>query len=114
MKLRALLTTIALGAATVLTIAPVQAQTVDPCTIYMCMAGISGFGASGGPACTPAMAYWHTPSPAGLAVWTTYGFIAPASAALRREYMTVGCPAANEATNAAILEAIITEWGSVP
>jgi hypothetical protein len=112
MKLRPLLFSVAFGAAC-LTAAPIHAQTVDPCTVYMCMAGISGFGAGGGPACAPALTYWHTASPAGLAVWTTYGFIAPASAALRRGYLTT-CPGANVATNTAVLNAIITQWGSVP
>lgn len=110
MKLRALFTTIAIG----LTTAPVHAQTVDSCTVYMCMAGISGFGASGGPACAPALTYWHSPAPAGLAVYhPPQGFNPPASAALRRGYLMT-CPGANVATNTAVLNAIITEWGSVP
>jgi hypothetical protein len=62
MKQSALLTILALGAA-YMTTAPVQAQTVDPCTVYMCMAGISGFGATGGPACAPALVLLaHRPS----------------------------------------------------
>ncbi|MEP6898064.1 MAG: hypothetical protein ABI870_05995 [Rhodanobacter sp.] len=113
MKLRTLFATITFGTAICLTTVTAHAQTVDPCTMYLCMAGISGYGASGGPACAPALAYWHAPSPAGLAVWTTYGFIAPASAALRRTYLST-CVGSNAATNAAVLNAIITEWGSVP
>lgn len=109
MKLRALFTTIAIGTATGLTIAPVPAQSMDPCTVYMCMAGISGFGASGGLACTPAITYWHT----ALAVYSPY-FNPPASAARRRAYMTPGCPGANVATNTAVLNAIMAEWGWVP
>lgn len=112
MQLRTLFATIATAAG--LSITPAHAQTLTPCEVYLCMAGISGYGATGGPACAPALAYWHAPSPAGLAVWTTYGFIAPASAALRRTYLTTGCPAANVATNAAVLNTIISEWGSVP
>ena len=108
MKLRALLTTVALSAACS-TAAPVHAQTVDPCTVYMCMAGISGFGASGGPACAPALTYWHT----ALAVYSPY-FNPPASAARRRGYLTPACPGANVATNTAVLNAIMTEWGWLP
>lgn len=114
MKLRSLFITIAIGTATGLTIAPVQAQTVDPCTIYMCMAGISGAGASGGPACTPALTYWHSPAPAGLAVYhPPQGFNPPASAGLRRGYLS-SCKGAKVATNAAILETIISEHGYLP
>ena len=111
MQLRTLITTLIVGIG--LSITPAHAQTVTPCDVYLCMAGISGYGTTGGPACAPALAYWHAPSPAGLAVWTTYGFIAPASAALRRTYLST-CPGANVATNAAALNAIISEWGSVP
>ena len=46
----------------------VRAQSVDPCTVYLCMAGISGFGASGGPGCASALAYWHS----ALAVYSPY------------------------------------------
>lgn len=113
MKMRAFVTAVSF-AAFGMAMTPVHAQGVDPCTVYLCMAGISGFGASGGPACAPAITYWHTPSPAGLAVWGTYVFLPPASYARRLSYMTVGCPAANAATNAAVLQAIMTEWGSVP
>lgn len=111
MQLRTLFATLAVAAG--LSITPAHAQTVTPCEVYVCMAGISGAGATGGPACAPALAYWHAPSPAGLAVWTTYGFIAPASAARRRTYLMT-CPGAQVATNAALLSAIISEWGYVP
>jgi hypothetical protein len=113
MKLRALFTTLALGAACLTTI-PASAQTVDPCTVYLCMAGISGFGASGGPACAPALAYWHAPTPAGLAVYhPPQGFNPPASAASREEYLLT-CPGATTANNTAVLQAIMSTWGSVP
>jgi hypothetical protein len=107
MKLRALFTTAALGATFLITV-PVRAQTVDPCTVYTCMAGISGFGATGGPACAPAHTYWHT----ALAIYSPY-FNPPASAARRSAYLLT-CPGATTATNAAVMEAIIAEWGSVP
>ena len=111
MQLRTLFATLAIVGG--MSITPAHAQTLTPCEVYLCMAGITGAGAPGGPACAPSLAYWHAPSPAGLAVWTTYGFIAPASAALRRTYLST-CPAANVATNTAVLNAIISEWGSVP
>lgn len=113
MKLPSLLVVLAVGATTTLAITPAHAQSVTPCDVYTCMAGISGSGTTGGPGCAPALAYWHAPSPTGLAVWTTYGFVAPASATLRRTYLST-CPGANVATNAAILNAIISQWGSVP
>ena len=114
MKLRTLFAPLTLSLAIGLTTAPVHAQSIDPCTVYTCMAGLSGFGASGGPGCSPAVAYWHAPTPAGLAVYAYGVFVPPASYTLRRSYLTTGCPAASFATNAAILEAIMTEWGSVP
>lgn len=110
MKLRTLAATLALGVAASLTSA--HAQATDPCSVYLCMAGISGYGTSGGPACMAPIAYWHTPAPAGLAVYHPY-FNPVASYALRRSYMTA-CPAANLGTNAAAVEAILAEWGSEP
>jgi len=73
------------------------------------MAGISGFGTTGGPTCAPALVYWHT----ALAVYSPY-FNPPASAARRRTYLTPSCPGANISTNTAVLSAIMAEWGSVP
>jgi hypothetical protein len=108
MKQPALLTILALSAAC-MTTAPVKAQTVDPCTVYMCMAGISGFGATGGPACAPALVYWHT----ALAVYSPY-FNPPASAARRRTYLAPACPGANTSSNTAVLSAIMAQWGWVP
>ena len=96
--------TVAVG----LSIAPAQAQTVTPCEVYLCMAGISGAGATGGPACAPSLAYWHI----ALAVYSPY-FNPPASASRRRQYLMT-CPGANVATNAALLTVIIRTWGSVP
>jgi hypothetical protein len=107
MKLRPLLATVALGAACLTTV-PSHAQGVDPCTVYMCMAGISGAGTSGGPACVPSLTYWHT----ALAVYSPY-FNPPASAARREAYLLT-CPGATTATNAGVLSAIIAQWGSVP
>lgn len=108
MKQCTLLTVLALSAACMST-APVKAQTMDPCTVYMCMAGISGFGTTGGPDCAPALVYWHT----ALAVYSPY-FNPPASAARRRTYLAPACPGANTSTNAAVLSAIMAQWGWVP
>jgi len=111
MKLRALLITSVLG--TVASLSPVHAQAPDACTIYNCMAGISGYGTSGGPACTPSLIWWNTPTdPAGgLAVYDESGFDGLASYPVRETYLTVGCPQASIATNAAILQSIMNQWG---
>jgi len=94
-------------AAAGLAVAPVRAQSVDPCTVYTCMAGISGAGTSGGPACIPATTYFFS-----LVVFDPV-FDAAATAELRRAYLMT-CPGANVTTNAAVLSAIIAEWGAVP
>jgi hypothetical protein len=93
--------------------APVHAQAFDPCTVYMCMAGISGEGATGGPGCAPALFFWHDVAPAGLAVYDYFGFDAPASYALREAYLS-SCPGADYLSNAAIVQEILAEWGSEP
>jgi hypothetical protein len=113
MKLRALFATVILGAAASLT--TVHAQVPEPCTVYTCMAGMPGVvGLNGGPGCTAAMAYWHSPAPAGLAVYhPPQGFNPPASAGLRRTYMST-CKGTKVATNAAILNTIISEYGYLP
>lgn len=98
---------LAITAAASLTVAPVQAQSVDPCTVYMCMAGMSGAGASGGPACTPPTTYFFS-----LVVFDP-AFDAAATAELRRTYLMT-CPGADVTSNAAVLSAIIAEWGVVP
>lgn len=100
----------ALGAALTMlvAIAPLRAQGVDPCTVYICMAGVSGAGGSGGPACAPALAFWH----GALAVYSPL-FNPPASAARRASYLRT-CPGASYASNAATLETIIAAWGWVP
>jgi len=113
MKFRALFITLALAAAYSPT-ATIRAQTIDPSTVYLCMAGVSGFGTSGGPACVPALTYWHSPTPVGLAVYhPPQGFNPPASAARREAYMLT-CPGATGETNTAVLQAIMSTWGSVP
>jgi hypothetical protein len=94
-------------AASGLTVAPVHAQSVDPCSVYTCMAGVSGAGASGGAACVPATTYFFS-----LVVFDPW-FDAAATSQVRRMYLMT-CPGADAATNAVLLNAIIAEWGSVP
>jgi hypothetical protein len=115
MKLRTNLATFTLVIGAALGInAPARAQAIDPCTLYLCMAGISGVGASGGPACIPPITYWHAVAPAGLAVYDYWGFDAPASLALRTTYLS-SCPGAlSPPSNAAILQTILSIWGSIP
>lgn len=106
MKSRALILTLALGVVG-LTNTTAYAQSVDPCSAYACMAGISGVGTTGGPACAPATELFFS-----IVIFDPY-FDAPATATARREYLMT-CPGANVATNAAILNAIIAEWGYIP
>ncbi|MCX7512381.1 hypothetical protein [Frateuria sp. STR12] len=108
MKLRIRSILLVVGtAATGLTTASVRAQSVDPCNVYTCMAGISGAGTTGGPGCVPATTYFFS-----LVVFDPF-FDAAATSQLRRTYLMT-CPGANVATNAALLNAIIAEWGAVP
>ena len=111
MKLRSVFATLAFGTAVGLITAPTHAQNAVACTLYMCMAGISGVGASGGPGCIPSLALWNAPTPAGLAVYDESGFDGLASYPVRETYLTVGCPQASIATNAAILQSIMNQWG---
>ena len=108
MKLRVLCATLAFGALGMMTMAPVHAQSVDPCTVYTCMAGISGSGASGGPGCTAATDYFF----GVLVVFDPY-FDAPDTAQVRRNYLAT-CQGSNYESNAAILNSIITTWYAVP
>ena len=108
MKLRVLCATLAFGVLGMMTMAPVHAQSVDPCTVYTCMAGISGSGASGGPGCTAATDYFF----GVLVVFDPY-FDAPDTAQVRRNYLAT-CPGSNFESNAAILNSILTTWYAVP
>ncbi len=56
MKLRIVFSTLALGMAGLI-VAPAQAQTLTPCEVYLCMAGIASAGLSGGSTHAPALAY---------------------------------------------------------
>lgn len=90
-----------------LTNTPANAQGVDPCTVYTCMAGISGVGATGGPGCAPATEMFFS-----IVIFDPW-FDGVATASARRTFLMT-CPGAESAANAAILEAIITEWGAIP
>lgn len=107
MKRRTRSAVLALGVAAGLHMTPMHAQSSDPCAVYMCMAGISGAGASGGPACIPATTYFFS-----LVIFDP-SFDAAATSQLRRSYLMT-CPGANVATNAVLLNTIIAEWGAVP
>lgn len=107
MKIKAIITASALALATLSTPSHAQAA-VDPCTVFLCMAGLSGYGASGGAGCTPAVTYWHT----ALTVYNPY-FNSSATAARRQAYMMT-CPGANTGQNTAVFQAIMNTWGRVP
>lgn len=86
---------------------PARAQAPDPCTVYLCMAGMSGSGTTGGPGCAGAVATFFS-----IQVWSPW-FNGPATAMARQTYL-MSCPGATTGTNAAIMSAIISQWGQVP
>lgn len=103
MKLPTLFITLALGAAASLSTAPVHAQ--DACPSYLCMAGMAGSGTTGGPGCAaPTQAFFS------IIVVDEEGIDFPATSAARRIYLMT-CPGATTATNATILNTIITKYG---
>lgn len=106
MKLRTLLSTLAIGLVASLTTTPAIAQMV-PCDSYMCMAGMAGFGATGGPGCAG-----YTQAFFSIIIYDEEGIDFPATALARQTYLMT-CPGAMEPTNAGILEAIIGEYGMV-
>ena len=83
-----------------------------PCAVYLCMAGQTGVGLSGGPGCALSIAYWHAPAPAGLAIYTPK-FNPPLTRTNRNRYLG-RCSGASYASNSAIRSAIMATWGSVP
>ena len=106
MQPRTLLTTLAISAAG-LSIAPTHAQTADPCSVYTCMAGVSGVGTPGGTACTAPIVAFHA-----IQVWDPE-FDSGSTAAARRQFLMT-CPGVQEPTNLAILNVIIAQWGYSP
>ena len=106
MQPRTLLTTLVISAVG-LTIAPARAQTADPCSVYTCMAGVSGVGTPGGTACTAPIVAFHA-----IQVWDPE-FDSGSTAAARRQFLMT-CPGVQEPTNLAILNIIIAQWGYSP
>lgn len=106
MKPRTTAATFALAAALGLGLsAPARAQAPDPCSVFLCMSSMTGFGTPS-PECAAPIATFHA-----IQVWSP-AFNSPATAAARRVYLTT-CPGAT-APNQAILEAIIAKWGYRP
>lgn len=106
MKLRTIATTFALAAALGLGLsAPARAQAPDPCSVFLCMAAVSGFGAPSAECASP-IGVFHA-----IQVWSP-AFNPPATAAARRTYLMT-CPGAS-VPNQAVLEAIIGQWGYTP
>ncbi|PPU75273.1 hypothetical protein XcuCFBP2542_15055 [Xanthomonas cucurbitae] len=108
MKRCTMATTLALAAALGLGVsAPVRAQAVDPCSVFLCMAGVSGPDAGApGPECTASIAAFHA-----IQVWSP-AFNPPATATARRTYLMT-CPGVVP-VNQATLELIISKWGYTP
>ncbi|MBS7777349.1 TrbM/KikA/MpfK family conjugal transfer protein [Acidovorax sp. CCYZU-2555] len=106
MKLRTISRFFALASALgfVLT-APARAQAPDPCSVFLCMASVSGFGTPT-PACAPPIAVFHS-----IQIWSP-AFNPSATAAARRAFL-MACPGA-AVPNQPILEAIIAQWGYIP
>lgn len=107
MKMLALSMTLALASG--LGFAPSAHAETTPNYVFTCMAGISGFGSSGGAACTPATNYFFET----LVVWDEEGFDAPATAALRYMYMSLD-PGTSVSTNRAIVNEIVNVWYGTP
>ncbi|RST44211.1 hypothetical protein [Variovorax sp. DXTD-1] len=112
MKLRTPLAalSLALGIASVNTSA--QAQVPDPCTLYLCMASISGQGTPPGN-CSSAIAYWHIPAPGGLAIYSynPAKFLSQPSYNYRKQYMNSCSGATNTPNNSNIFDTITNQWG---
>ena len=111
MRLRIHLAALSLALSLVGLSTPAQAQAPDPCTLYLCMASISGQGSK--PAnCIPSTTYWGIPVEAGGFAVYYYGvFVPPASYMVRQTYLN-SCPGAtNTANNSTILNAIMSQWG---
>lgn len=104
MKLHTVLAPLAFGLSIAAGLSvPARAQAPDPCTVFICMAGISGSGSDGGPGCiAPKQTFF------GIQIWDPK-YNPSATSAARRMYL-MGCPSATT-VNAGILNAIIAIWG---
>ncbi|MBO9769999.1 MULTISPECIES: hypothetical protein [Xanthomonas] len=106
MKLRSIGATFALAAAFGLGLgAPANAQAADPCSVFLCMAAVSGFGKPSAECAAPIAAF-HA-----IQIWDPH-FDSGATAAARRTYLMT-CPGVVP-VNQATLEAIIGQWGYTP
>jgi hypothetical protein len=108
MKLRDISTTLAVAAVMGFGLnAPARAQAPDPCSVFLCMASVSGYG-SPSPACTAPIMVFHS-----IQIWTPPPYFnGPATAAARRSFLMT-CPGAT-VPNQAVLESIIAQWGYNP
>lgn len=84
---------------------PARAQALDPCSVFMCMASVSGQGTPSA-SCVAPIAVFHS-----IQVWSPH-FNSSATAAARRTFL-MSCPGAT-VPNQAILQSIITLWGYTP
>jgi hypothetical protein len=92
---------------------PVQAQGVpDPCKLYLCMASVSGY-STPAQGCEETIAYWHTPTPDGLAVYY-YTFQPQPSYELRLHFMQQCKGSQQVQNNSDIFNTIMREWGHEP
>jgi hypothetical protein len=104
MKLRSLLSTLAIGTAIAIG-APAHAQGSDPCSVYTCMVGYSS--GAGGPGCTAAYFTFFS-----MQIWDPD--FDPGATATERQQFLLTCPGATYGTNEGLLEGVISSWGGVP
>lgn len=92
---------------------PARAQATDACTVYLCMASISGQGSP--PAnCTAAILQWHLPQfIGGLAIynWHPWKFLPKPSYNNRKQYINSCSGATDTANNGSISDSIMNQWG---
>lgn len=107
MKLHALLATVVIGATASLTATPIYAQST--CPSFLCMAG-KVQGKENVPGCTAPVQAFFSPT---LYIYDHEGIDWPATALNRQQWLSQ-CPGSQGGQNAAILTAIIAEYGTRP
>jgi len=115
MRLRIPLATLSVAFEIAFATTSAQAQVPDPCTLYLCMASISGEGTV--PAnCTSAVTYWHVPAPVGLAIYSyhPWKFLAQPSYNYRKQYMNSCSGTTDTQNNSNISDTIMNKWGRIP
>ncbi|HEX7816325.1 hypothetical protein [Dyella sp.] len=105
MKLRAIFTTLALGAAC-MTAEQAHAWGGDPCESYLCMAGMSGQGSEGSGCEAGRQSFFS------IIIYDEEGIDFPATRIARQEFLQT-CSGSSYMQNSAILNEIIAEWGEV-